>query len=157
MSRESPGASFATAATMRRWLPWLAAVVLLTGCSTDFPPGQQLDNIVAMNTEHTGAWTVTERTEAQGRIKIRAKAARLEHAQGIARRILDQQLDRSPLEVVVEVFGHDAIGGTPAARLVWQRPANIPRASMPAIRDQHGTSAADHQGSPESTVGREER
>jgi hypothetical protein len=143
---------------MRSGLPWLAFILLLPGCSRDFPVGQQLDNIVATSTEYTGAWSVSERTEEEGRIRIRAKAARLEHAEGIARRILDQQLDRSPSEVVVEVFGHDAVGGTPAARLVWQRPANTPLASMPpAISDPHGASSADRQGSPERAVGRNER
>jgi len=143
---------------MHRWLPLLALVLLLAGCSGDFPAGQQLDNIVAMNTEHTGTWIVSERTEQQGRIKIRAKAARLEHAEGIARKILDQQLDRSPSEVIVEVFGHDAVGGAPAARLVWQRPAHTPPASMPPmISDPHGASSADRQGSPERAVGIEER
>jgi hypothetical protein len=143
---------------MRRWLPSLALVLVLPGCSADYPPGQHLDNIVAVNTEHSGAWTVTERTEQQGRITIRATAERPEHAQVVARKIIDQQLDRSPSQVVVEVFARGARGGTPAARLVWQRPATVPRASMPpAIPDEHGASPADRQGSPERAVGSEER
>lgn len=134
------------------------AVLGLCGCREHATPGQPLDNVTAMNTEDTGPWRVIQRTEQGGRIALRVAAEVPSRAERIARKAIDQNLDRSPSEIAVDVVPASAPSGTPVARVVWQRPPHTPTASMPpSAEDPRGSVSSDRQGSPERAVGREEQ
>jgi hypothetical protein len=141
---------------MRVLLSCLVASALC-GCGGYTAPGQPLDNITSMNTEDTGDWRVLSRRERDGRIAVRVAVDLPARAERVARKVIDQQLDRSPSEVAVDVVAASAPEGATVARVVWQRPAHIPRASMPpSADDPRGSVSSDRQGSPERALGMEE-
>jgi hypothetical protein len=132
-----------------------AALAAGPGCTGKMAPGQPLDNITAHNTENTGDWQVTGRTEQDGRILIRIAADQPERAEVIARKAIDQWLSMSPAEIVVDVYPASNPSAAPVAHVVWQRPTNIRVARD--IPDNRGTVSSDREGSPERAVGAHER
>ena len=142
---------------MRTLVLSLATLIAVApGCTGKMAPGQPLDNITAHNTENTGDWHVTGRTEEDGRIRIRIAADQPGRAQVIARKAIDQWLSKSPAEIVIDVYPASNPSAGPVAHVVWQRPTHI-RVTTDGAPDSRGSIAADREGSPERAVGAHER
>jgi hypothetical protein len=131
-------------------------LILLLGtcasaCSIERAPGAVWSNITASNTENTGEWRVLDRQIAGDVVTLRVAARYPERAEAIARHVIDQQLDRSPKQVTVEIYpmkeeaeGEHAAAapeGEPVARITWTRPEDIPGTQVPGPLDS--TSSAD--------------
>jgi hypothetical protein len=141
---------------MRSCLLILAAVLMAApGCTGKMAPGQPLDNITAHNTEDTGDWHVTGRTEQDGRILIRIAADQPDRAQVIARKAIDQWLSTSPAQIVIDIYPASNPSASPVAHVVWQRPSNI--RAVTDVQDNRGSISSDREGSPERAVGMHER
>jgi hypothetical protein len=117
----------------------LALGAFASGCSIERAPGATWSNIYASNTENIGAWHVVDRQIAGDVVNLRVAAQYPERAERIARHVIDQQLDRSPRQVTVEIYPmpaaeaehgdaaegdhvQPAVEGTPVARITWTRP-----------------------------------
>jgi hypothetical protein len=138
-----------------------ASVVLIfalgtfaSACSIQRAPGATWSNIYAMNTENVGEWRVLDRQVTGDAITLRVAAQYPERAQAIARRAIDQQLDRSPREVTVAVYPmEEGAEGTPAARITWTRPDNIAGIHVPRPIDV--PSSANRVGGPADAAARQ--
>ena len=124
----------------------LSMALAAAGCSQQ-APGAPLTDITATNTENTGAFEVVDRTDDDGVVRLRVRAAVPEEADHVARHVLYQALPTARRGVIVEVYPPAPEDAGPIARLEFTK-AEVNRPATPPQPSGQQPGAADRQGLP---------
>ncbi len=121
----------------------LTILLSLATAACSAAPGAPHTDITAATTEKTGPYDVVRRTVEGKRYTLQVEAAHPERAQTISDQLVEQMLQRSPDEVMVEVRPRPQHPGE-TTRIRWVRGRDVPASAIPQPAD--GTPPGDRIG-----------